>query len=220
MFNLHKIQKIKTTVLPAFVLFCVCFFTTAGLAVTNYFTAPVIEKNNNETAFKIYHEFFPEASDFQAQVFNFEGNTYDLVAASQNGRAIGYIYKIANNGYGGPVVCLIAVDQNKQLRGVDVLEMSETPNLGDKAKDKRWLAQYLGKSGALKVVKTKVASDDEIVAITGATITSNCVTKSVNMALNFAEIMDKDGYQVTDTDNTKADETKVNNGKNDKVKVE
>ena len=53
--------------------------------------------------------------------------------------------------------------------------------------DPSFLKQYIGKNVKNYVVtKNTAGSDEEITAISGATITSNAVTKAVNKALNYA----------------------------------
>lgn len=66
--------------------------------------------------------------------------------------------------------------------------MSETPGLGAKSKDPAFIDQYNDKDAKqLKVIKNAVPKDDEIVAIAGATITSNAVTKGVNQSIELFE---------------------------------
>ena len=67
-----------------------------------------------------------------------------------------------------------------------IREISDTPGLGLKAKDAKYRDQFIGKNvDELKVTKTGAASDNEIDAISGATITSNATTNAVNAALFY-----------------------------------
>lgn len=63
--------------------------------------------------------------------------------------------------------------------------MSETPGLGAKAALEPFYGQYTDKkTEELKVEKNTATADNSIVAISGATITSNAVTKGVNIAID------------------------------------
>ena len=78
------------------------------------------------------------------------------------------------------------IDGQGAVLGVRIVELSETPGLGAKADDAKWLAQYQGTSGQLNVVKAATGNESDIVALSGATITSKGVTAGVQTALDFA----------------------------------
>ena len=70
------------------------------------------------------------------------------------------------------------------VTGVKVTECSDTPGLGLKSQTPEFQGQYQGaipESGAFEVTKTGEAG--KIDAISGATITTNAVTNSVNYAI-------------------------------------
>ena len=53
------------------------------------------------------------------------------------------------------------------------------------AKNDKFLNQYKDKNSEISVIKTGTPSDNEIQALTGATITSKAVTSAVNTALDL-----------------------------------
>ena len=53
------------------------------------------------------------------------------------------------------------------------------------AKKESFISQFTGKSGSISVVKGSASGDNEISAITSATITSKAVTSAVNKALEL-----------------------------------
>ena len=72
------------------------------------------------------------------------------------------------------------------ITGVGIREISDTPGLGLKAKEPAYRDQFVGKNAdVLTVTKSGQAGDDEINAISGATITSNATTNAVNAALYY-----------------------------------
>ena len=67
-----------------------------------------------------------------------------------------------------------------------IREINDTPGLGLKAKEAGFRDQYVGKNAdSLTVTKTGASEDNEIDAISGATVTSNAVTNAVNAALYY-----------------------------------
>ena len=72
------------------------------------------------------------------------------------------------------------------VEGVEILSISETAGLGMKATEAKFRDQYVGKTvEAFTVTKTGASSDEEIDALSGATITSNAVTNAVNAGLAY-----------------------------------
>lgn len=64
--------------------------------------------------------------------------------------------------------------------------MSETPGLGDKAKTEDFSKQYKNKNvDSFTVVKQAPSADNEIEAISGATITSKAMTNGVNACITY-----------------------------------
>ena len=88
-------------------------------------------------------------------------------------------------GYGGDIKVMTGVDNNGKVTGVSILSHGETAGLGANATKEEFRAQYKGKTSEISVSKTK-STETEIKALSGATITSNAVTKAVNEALEIA----------------------------------
>ena len=89
-------------------------------------------------------------------------------------------------GFGGTVGLTVGVSDGA-ITGVRIGSHSETPGLGAKAADEAFYGQFAGKSGELTVTKTGAVTDQEINAITAATITSKAVTGAVNEVLAAAQ---------------------------------
>ena len=72
----------------------------------------------------------------------------------------------------------------RQVMGISFLSLSETPGLGMKAKDDDFMSQFSNKKvDFFKYTKSEAKADNEINAISSATITSNAVTHGVNGAI-------------------------------------
>ena len=71
-------------------------------------------------------------------------------------------------------------------------ELNETAGLGMRADEDAFKDQFPGKSGSVSLVKGD-AGEDQISAITGATVTSTAVTNALNAGLDFYETVLKGG---------------------------
>lgn len=123
---------------------------------------------------------------------NVEGKT-DWYAASKDGKTIAYIVPAESKGYGGAIKMLVAVTPNGEVKNFNILDSKETPGLGDKAAKPQFSGQLMGKSAEhLKVTKDPSDKED-IMAISGATITSRAVTSGVKKAVDEVAKFVKEG---------------------------
>lgn len=108
-----------------------------------------------------------------------------LIAVDENGENLGYVMKIiSNEGYGGNISLVFGIRLDGTVNGIEYLSISETAGLGMKAKDAAFKDQFQNKNVDTFVVsKSGAASENEIDAISGATITSNAVTNGVNAGI-------------------------------------
>ena len=111
----------------------------------------------------------------------------EIYTAVKNGAVAGYIFVTGAKGYGGNISVMTAVDPAGKILAVSILSASdETPGLGQNVTKEGFYSQFLGLSGDITVVKNGANStDNEINAVTGATISSKAVTKAVNEALTL-----------------------------------
>lgn len=175
----------KDILIPTVSLFVICLVVTALLAVTNMLTAPQIQKLSKETEDKTKAEVLASADEFSdALTVSADGNDYTYYEGTASGDTIGYVFKTSAKGYGGDIDLMVGIDTSGKVTGVSILSISETAGLGMNAKNESFINQYIGKSGTIGVSKNG-ASDTEIQALTGATITSTAVTSAVNTALSL-----------------------------------
>ncbi len=86
-----------------------------------------------------------------------------------------------NKGFSGLIKLMIGFKKEGTIKNVVVLEQKETPGLGTKMKDEKFISQYRDKN--LESFNIKVKKDGgEIDALTGATITSRAFSEAVQMA--------------------------------------
>jgi len=81
-------------------------------------------------------------------------------------------------GYSGPITVLVGIDHGSKISGIKIINQRETPGLGNKIVDLKFLKQFIGLS-TNNSIEVKVDID----AVTGATISSKAVCKAVRKAL-------------------------------------
>lgn len=118
-----------------------------------------------------------------------------LSAVSEDGNVLGIVMQITSKeGYGGDIQLALGVQKDGTVNGISILSISETAGLGMKADTEEFKSQFSGKKTELfTYTKTGAASDDEIDAISGATITTNAVTDGVNAGLSVFRTLSEEG---------------------------
>ena len=179
----------KEIIVPAVSLFVICLVATALLAVTNQITAPKIEQLAIETESNAKKEVLKDAVSFSdAKTVTLDGKEYTYYEGlDAEGQVMGYVFSTSAKGYGGDIDVMSGIDSEGVIKGVSILSISETAGLGMNAKNEDFLNQYTDKSGKLSVIKNGAAGDNDIQALTGATITSNAMTAAVNTAQSLYE---------------------------------
>lgn len=124
--------------------------------------------------------------------------TIDEVMAAQDasGNTLGYVITVTTKeGYGGDIRFTIGITQEGSVNGISLLSISETAGLGMRA-DEVLKPQFAGKNAEkFEYTKTGAASDQEIDAISGATITTNAVVNGVNAGLYYFQTELKGGSE-------------------------
>ncbi len=107
----------------------------------------------------------------------------------------GYVIETTSGeGYGGNITLYAGITNDGIVNGVSILTISETPGLGMRAEEVL-VPQFAEKQATgFTYTKTGSQSDNEIDAISGATITTKAVTNAVNGAVSaFVQDLRKGG---------------------------
>lgn len=166
------------------ILFLITAICVGILGAVNQVTKPIIEANqikSEETAMKALitnAESFVTIEDIQDE------NVKKVCVAKNGDEVVGYVLRMEPNGYGGAIKMLIGIDAEGKVKGISILEHSETPGFGANATKDDFKSQFIDKSAPLSVAKSN-PGDNEIQAITGATITSTAITDAVNTACDY-----------------------------------
>lgn len=176
--------NIKEILIPTISLFLICAVATALLGLTNSVTEKKIEEVAAQAAAEARLKVCENAVSFEEKTDK-NGNIY-FEAMSKDGETVGFAITTEDKSYGGKIEVMTGFSADGKITGVEILTIDDTPGLGMNAKKDGFRNEYLGKSGILTVSKN-VSEDNEIQAITGATITSNAVTRCVNTATEIYE---------------------------------
>lgn len=96
---------------------------------------------------------------------------------------------VSKNGYGGNIVLYVGVSFDGTVQGVSILELSETPGLGMEA-PKVLVPQFAGRNvESFVYTKTGAVAENEVDAITSATITTSAVVEAVNGGVRAARYL-------------------------------
>lgn len=142
-----------------------------------------VRQANIETELKNKMQtLLPGSTTFTAEEYTGEDTNIVCVYKGETGYVIG----TSTAGYAGPIHMLIGVSNDGYVTGLLVRDMEETFGLGAQAlSDWEFLAQFLRTEGDATV-------GTNIDAITGATVTSKAIARSVNSAVGFVTGSDAD----------------------------
>ena len=112
----------------------------------------------------------------------------------------GYVVNTVTYGYAGNITMLIGVSNEGKVTGLQVRDMQETYGLGAQAlKDWEFLAQFLNTAGNVAIATSgadafssatqktgdALAEEVSVDGLTGATVTSKAIARSINSAVGF-----------------------------------
>ena len=106
---------------PVVVLVVICVIASAGLAVTNQFTAPIIAEQQAAAANQAYLVVVPGADNFE-EVTDFATTNVQAVMKATNGA--GWAIKASAKGFGGDVPVVVGFDAEGNIVGIQFMENS------------------------------------------------------------------------------------------------
>lgn len=192
-------MKKNTIVQDTLILTIITLIAGFLLGAVYQVTKDPIAKQEEEAKTKAYQAVFSEADSFETVV---EAEDEDLAAyLAENGftqtinevmtakdvqgEVLGYAINITTpEGYGGDITFSLGVKSDGTLNGIEILSIGETAGLGMNATKDAFKNQFKDKNvESLEVTKSGAAQDNQIDALSGATITSKAVTGGVNAGL-------------------------------------
>lgn len=181
------------------ILFVITVIAGLLLGFVYELTREPIAEQERKAVQEACREVFEDASAFEAvEYVPSEGLQEQLAAEGvisgsayraldSDGNLLGYVVEsISKRGYGGRLVLYAGVTLDGTFNGVSILEISETPGLGMRAEEVLVPQVRDKKVYSFTYTKTGAAADNEIDAITNATVTTRAFTNAVNGALYMA----------------------------------
>lgn len=192
-------HDMKSMFRDALILFAITL--TAGLAlgvvyqVTKDPIAAQREKAKQEACREVFAEAAqfseletaaPDADDWAEQGFGGVSIGACMEAQDADGNAAGYVITvITHEGYGGDIEFMLGIQMDGTLNGISILSIAETAGLGMKA-EKVLKPQFTDKRvESFEYSKLGAMGENQIDAISGATITTDAVTSGVNAGLYY-----------------------------------
>lgn len=190
----------KQMMKDAMILFLITLISGAALGLVYEVTKEPIAQQEQKAKNEAYQNVFEAAEDFtelteeayssDALTAFVKENGFDASidgvaqALSGDGSVLGYVITVTDHeGYGGDIQFTMGVADDGTLNGISLLSISETAGLGMRAGEVL-VPQFAGRQvEKFSYTKTGAASDDQIDAISGATITTNAVVNGVNAGL-------------------------------------
>ena len=181
----------------------------AGVALGGVYevTKDPIAKASEEATQRAYKEVFETADSF-AELENFDAEAANQIIGAEGytdgtkttcevtdcvkaldagGNLLGYVVTMTSKaGYGGNIVFSMGVTVDGMLNGYSITSIDETPGLGMKATESKFMDQFKNiKAATLEVSKTASNDENTIEAISGATITSKAITYAIDAGLVY-----------------------------------
>jgi electron transport complex protein RnfG len=199
-------SKIKYFIRQSWLLLVTSFLFGLLIAVANAAWSAKIEQNKTEKLRGLMASLISDANSFELaiQEANLPGDKGRMIktdiykALDKQGNCAGFAFVAAGAGFADKVELVVAVDARcEKLLGFNVLSSNETPGFGSRMKDDSFRNQFKdAPAGELSLVKVGDAGkiDNEIVAISGATVTSTAVINIFNKSvISVKEQLQKKG---------------------------
>lgn len=182
----------------SFILFAITLISGFLLGYVHDITAEPIAVQKAKAKQEACEAVFAGAGEFVENEGVSESLSYGkgeitevLNALDNNGDRLGYVMTVTTHeGYGGDITFLIGIRNDGTVNGISITEISETAGLGMKAAQPEFYGQFANRRvEGFVYTKSGASMENEIDAISSATITTNAVTNAVNGALQvFREL--------------------------------
>jgi electron transport complex protein RnfG len=185
----------KSVVKFAITLGLIAAITGFALAIVYQITKPIIEAQDLKALEQGLSEIFPgdyefvkldkpiSSADPSVQI----AESY-LVKDKSTQKNVGMVARVVVPGSQAPIEMLVGIKSDGTVSGVKILKLNETAGLGanadnpkyyvDKKNKITFLGQFIGKN----VEKDKLIPKEDIIAMSGATITSRAISTGVKVA--------------------------------------
>lgn len=160
-----------------FKLLLITSATALALAFTNNMTQPIIEAHQQE-ALKESLAVVYEADSYEELEVE-KPDTVEVVYKADDG----YVFQILSpGGYGGDIEYLIGVDSEHNITGFAPLNHAESAGFGAEMEQDFFKEGMVGVNMDQEVKASATGGENEIVGLSGATISTNTILRGINDA--------------------------------------
>ncbi|EHR34773.1 electron transport complex, rnfabcdge type, G subunit [Helcococcus kunzii ATCC 51366] len=143
---------------------------------------------------------FPEGKDFKEIEFEKTESINKVYEVTDGSNAVGYVFDATvPQGYGGPINFLIGITKEGIIKGIEVLEQSETEGFGAAIATSEF-AEGVKDVNVSKGVSAgeKDVEKGQIEAISGATITTNAFLDELKTVVNLLSTLSENVEQIVE----------------------
>lgn len=198
--------NLGTMLKEAGILFGITLVSGLLLGVVYELTKEPIRLSQEKAIQEACKAVFQEAQTFEQMEYTLGGELSEELAGDgvkagdvyqafdADGSLLGYVLEsTSTEGYGGNIVIYLGVTLDGTLNDISILEIAETAGLGMEA-PKVLAPQFHNKKvESFVYTKTGAQTEEEVDAITSATITTKAVTNAVNGGLKVARSLMEGG---------------------------
>lgn len=205
----------KTIIKNTVILFVITLVAGLGLGFVYNVTSKARAEQEEKTKLSAYQSVMPGMKEFEnvkpdsactefiqnkvkedesanniSPIKSFNATVDEVVLAKDKaGKDLGYIVTVTDNeAYDGSLQMTVGIRTDGTVLGISFLSLSETPGLGMKVDEDSFKSQFQNKKVDFFVYEKNGASaENEINAVSSATITTNAVTHGVNAAVYCVE---------------------------------
>ncbi len=167
-------SELRDSLRMALSLFLICAVTAGVVALVNTLTVDKIAENLEGEIRDSIEGMFGEGVDYT--VLESIPAGAEAIYSITRGDEQFYCVNLNSAGFGGDIGMLVSVDVSGKIVGVRVVSHSETPGLGSRATEEKYLSGF-----------DNVTSAYDVDSIAGATISSNAVKSGVTAAKRLLE---------------------------------
>ena len=177
-------------------LLLICAVVAAALAGVNAITKDKIAAIKAEKTQKAIQAVLPGCVTVKEVAFTDDTGLVtkvyqsDMSLSSNFGAAFGYAVEVAPTGFGGEITMMVGVSATGEVLGISIISHAETPGLGavagaDNDKGVSFREQFTGLISGITIGD----GDNQVDALSGATISSQAIVDGVNAALECIKNM-------------------------------
>jgi len=186
-------QKTENPIILAVILCAITGVIALLLSLANNITKDITAKNAEKEAQDAMRSVL-HAESYEEVEYKDENVKKVFIGKSKN-NIVGYCINVTSQGFGGEIDMMVGIDTENKIKGIKIISLSETPGLGSKVNSTNFTRQFEGKSAEneVSVIKSGTPKENEIVAVSGATVSSKAVKDGVNHASRAIKSISQEG---------------------------